>query len=496
MTQRYTNLTELNIRDVCKRHGSFQTFYGHGLCSLTALSRLTHLQLRGWRAPKATRITYPELPLSQQFLQGLSTLPSLVSLDLSWSNWISRPQIQLIAQLTQLTHLRLSGCNWLYDWHTDTESIDTLSSLSSLTRLQRLNIDLEVSRDMHCNYVITDMRDLRGLSSLRCLHIGLGEPSHVVKAPVRDSLNFSFLSRLTELRALFEYAQPEFLMAPRGLPSLTALRLLDLDWQPEGGYSDAHMAAFACMTELTRLALCVRSDQAAYMESQVTDDGLRQLTALQALTSLVLSGCAWVTSEGIACLQALPQLVKLGLHLWHNTAKESRPESRRELWAHGLPAMAAFPSLARLSLHGCGLDGSDAVHVSLLTALDHLCLSETQVATIPDQFRTLTALRYLDLRRVLDGALPEGLSNLLALPRLSHLDLGSEQIPLDPASIAKAADRPSLHAVLVHMPSLRWVGMYGIPLSKGAQHGLPHITFSTEPAGGCWQPRNMESRPV
>ncbi|KAK9814421.1 hypothetical protein WJX72_005727 [[Myrmecia] bisecta] len=128
-----------------------------------------------------------------------------------------------------------------------------------------------------------------------------------------DVPGFAQLSRLSGLTALCLRLDAwtngtAQLWADSALPSITALRSLELAWTPEGGLTEKDMAHIARFTGLHRLHISQSIDK----DHEFGDAGLLHLAGLHGLTSLVLWCCPGITKHGIGYLTALRGLRELG----------------------------------------------------------------------------------------------------------------------------------------------------------------------------------------
>ncbi len=170
--------------------------------------------------------------------------------------------------------------------------------------------------------------------------------------------------------------------ARAGIGTLLCLRRLERLAIPGDGVYDAELAQLATLGRLRRLDLNAWN---------ITDDGLKNLTAAAALETLVLRDAWDISDRGLAYLAALPNLEDLTVH-------------HALITAAGIRSLAAAGRLTSLSLTGPQI-GDDVIsplaHVSSLEMID-LSRARITVKALP-ALNSLPRLRELRLSGDIQG---------------------------------------------------------------------------------------------
>jgi Leucine-rich repeat (LRR) protein len=149
-------------------------------------------------------------------------------------------------------------------------------------------------------------------------------------------------------------------------------------------------------------------------DTDATDADLEQLVGLRTLEELTLVGCAEVTNDGVRNLTALPKLRVLYL-------------SGPNISDDALRSVGELKSLVELHLNGPNFGDEGLVHLTKLTGLTILDLQGTQVTDAGlHQLSSMTRLERLNLTGT---AITEaGLARIAKLVNLRQLQLSGPEI--------------------------------------------------------------------
>ncbi|CAD7704693.1 unnamed protein product [Ostreobium quekettii] len=308
----------------------------------------------------------------------------------------------------------------------------------------------------HCCEHLTDdrlkslLRDLRGLKKLRAVTLACcsGVSSRGLQALADEIPRLEYLSLRawsahdgclgaghTELSPLGVLDPPQHpFPSEKVLAAFTALRHLDLSWNP---IEDAALAALAQLTGLTGLQVkeCSRlTDEGVphiaalpnlrYLNlsnTQVSDEGLMLLMDAQ-LESLCLSKCSRVSDDGLYWVGRMGTVRQLDLSLCGG------------LTSAGIEQLKGLPCLSVLHLGGCrSISPSGVVALEGLTHLEVLNLRDcpwVSDATLGVLAKCAT-LRAIGLRNC--GLVGDaGLKAVAVLPGMESLNLrGCEKVTDD-----------------------------------------------------------------
>ena len=200
----------------------------------------------------------------------LSSLTSLVELDLSYTS-ISDQSLRAISiSLTRLTQLDLTDC--------DSITAEGFACLSSLTSLEALDVYGTNITDEGLYAISTSLTRLNKLNLESCRSI--------------TAEGFACLSSLTSLEELHVYGTN---ITDEGLnaisTSLTRLTKLSL-----GRCHSITAEGFACLSSLTSLKKLFVS------QTNITEEGLRAVGLLPLLKSLWLYGCKGISEQAVESL--------------------------------------------------------------------------------------------------------------------------------------------------------------------------------------------------
>lgn len=255
---------------------------------------------------------------------------------------------------------------------------------------------------------------------------------------------------------------------------LPSLQLLDID--SSRGVSAAGLAPLSQLTALTRF-------DANHIG--ITDDGVAQVAGLPALRQLGMN-CGRMLNLGVAHLTALNALTRLNLRQCRNV--------------DDVQPLSQLVSLQHLDLYGTSvtLDGDGNVsdclaHISNLSALTTLILSNTEIPSLKDKdllhLSALTLLRHLDLARisimyVSSKRLFAALTNLERLSQsnsdtvdnytLGHLLTCSNLRDLDISCCRKVSDDG-----MAHMPKLPVLEVLNVSHCDVGDAALRHLRSCT-----------------
>ena len=355
--------------------------------------------------PKVRDLSLAGAKVTRRGVEQLRSVTTLPSLDLSHTQ-LTGDALEVVAQLSGLTDLKLAGCHWVRDEH--------LELLSPLTHLDRLDLEdtsitpaglkhlqslgaLTVLRLNRC-FAINDaaVEPLCRLSKLQILDLTSCEISSRGAVQLRrelpDTLIVLPVSSLRDLRHLS--SKLTFGGTDRGMTTSLGFKAQQLSPGDLG-----------CLNYLTDLASITLD------ETTVTDEMLMELGTRPALTSLSLRNTL-ITDEG-------------------------------------LKALAGFPNLSNLNLLGTRIAGPGLRHLSHLTQLKTLILDAPSEDELWDALSQLTRLDRLEIHAPLTDA---GLLRLPSLPKLTVLEIYDARIA-----------GPGL-ASLTRAPNLTYLYFSGVPL--------------------------------
>lgn len=249
-----------------------------GIAGISQIEQLQQLTLNG-------------CSLTDADLKPLSSATAITMLNLSRNPKVTGEFLKGFAKNETLSQLDLSetGC-------TDA-GIAGVSALQGLT-----NLNLQKTQVTDAGLV-----HLKGLSKLRYLLL----PQKGIKGP-----GMEHLAGLTDLWTLEIQQCPEF--TGEGLEHLSGTSITSLDLR-RTGITDAGLAKIAELTKLTRLQLPSYADNDADGDNafwadahadRLTDKGLEQLSKLEKLETLYLSG-GGITDAGLKHLKSLKKLETL-----------------------------------------------------------------------------------------------------------------------------------------------------------------------------------------
>ena len=313
--------------------GSNGSSYGGGVTHLEALSGMTNLT--------ELRLDMGETVTSLDALSGLTKLRSLTLESYSSNNYYTLEDISGLADMTELTELRLS----LGD-------VKDLSPLKGLTKLQSLNLS--------GNFTTDDLSFLQGMTDLRELQIN---PYNNGGLQLNDLTD---LANLTKLQTLS--LQADNLGSLQGLENLTGLREIRI-YGSNATYTDVD--PLTNLTELQSLNLPNRNYD---LETPLNIDGFANLTKLTELT---------INSE-VESLEPISGLTGLkSLNYSGNNAYDDR--------AISLAPLANLTGLTDLRINS-NVTNNDLTPLSGLTELRSLSL---YVGSYDNPIRSLEPLRNL-----------------------------------------------------------------------------------------------------
>ncbi len=206
-------------------------------------------------------------------------LPHLTRLELAACSAISKACIgRALGKLTHLQELLLTSSLEVYD-----EQVHVIAGLSELKKLH-LSGCVRVSSDG-----VAQLGRLRALTDLSLAHVSVSA----------DSIRAMSSLPLVTLDLWSCHARDAAVLALSGHTELTSLRL------GFNNLTDVGMCAFAKFTKLKLLAL-------AY-NTAITDEGVAQLSHLLSLHFLDLQSCKRLTDASLPVLSGLRHLGKLNL---------------------------------------------------------------------------------------------------------------------------------------------------------------------------------------
>lgn len=365
-------------------------------------------------------------------MQNLSVLTALETLELSKK--ITDSGMLHLSHLTNLHALHFWGCEQVTDL--------ALSYLSALSALRSLSLPSQIT-----DRGLSHLSSLRSLENLTCHSTCItGEGlSHLIGLTALRTLNFrwgrqltdtglSHLSAVTTLRTLsLSYSWKITDTSLSHLSVLTDLRSLDLTSCNK--ITDRGMVYLRVLSNLTHLDL----SQHPVIGSNITDNGLQQLSVLTALESVNFSHFTRITGVSFHCFNNIT-------------------------------------SLKKLNLSECPITDEGLFGLSKISTIEHLELSTTSVTDDGLHYlSSLSALKYLSLYRS-DQITDIGLLSLISLHSLQHLKLRSYR-QITGMSFCRFS----------HLTDLKTLEINGCPLTdKGLSWisklpSLEHFTLYHEP---------------
>ena len=360
---------QLFVHATHARFASHPTQDSHPLVDVSGLAGLQSLSFRFYLEPRMT-------------VRGLGSLSQLSELCISLNSTLTDGDVQGLTRLKSLEMVNATN----------------VKNLSTLTALTRLNMDF-----------CSNLTGLEHCTNLTWLSMdGSKMPSY----------NFlTALQRLTHLTARGCSVTDAQL---RMLPSLTHLNVMCTNLTRLDALTNLKSLVIDSCEHITELhsAGLLHLDMS---ECRLSDDALRQLTAL---TSLNMSGCQQITDEGI---RGLTQLQRLNMYRSRVTDDGLRRLTRLTHLYIGCNLLITdegikhLPSLQQLGMRQCvNITDAGVAHLTQLTHLD-MGLSKLTDAGIAH----LTQLTHLDMAkssRITDAGLQR-------LTRLTHLNMKyAEQI--------------------------------------------------------------------
>ena len=295
-------------------------------------------------------VHFEDVPLRDEELEGLETLASVTSLNLTRTG-ITDAGLEHVAQLHALRELFL-GSTPVTD-----QGLLNLSHLPTLTRLQLNDTDVtgEAFAEMESRATISHL-DLSDAAVTDAGCRGIGQLSVLTtldlsNAKITDE-GLAHLTKLNYLRSLKLGGT-----AVRGSP------FAQFEAMPFLGSLD--LAATPCGDDVSHLfSLCPALVDVDLSRTAISDAALAKLNGHAALLSLDLSETS-VTDRGLGELKTLPELRSLFL-------------SHTQVTGAFLKDLAA-PELASLALRGTQCTDDTLAHFRRFPFLDTVSLSETLI---------------------------------------------------------------------------------------------------------------------
>ena len=261
--------------------------------------------------------------------------------------------LQQLSQLSKLTSVRLN------ETQITDAGMETIGLLSNLT-----NLDLR-----GCGVSNTGMAHLVALSKLRALRLS-GENGRTTV----DDGALADIAKLTNLKALLL----DHLWVGENLPDLAPLQNLEELYLAKTLIDDTSLAALQQHPKLKKIRIS---------QTQITDAGIEQLTALTNLTDLDLSENSVISDIGMFHLSQITTLTKL--NLWRVALSDS-----------GIKQLAGLVNMQWLNLDNTSLSDDGLVHLKGMKNIQFLHLGSTTItdAGLP-HLAGLTTLKDLKVTR-------------------------------------------------------------------------------------------------
>jgi hypothetical protein len=336
---------------------------------------------------------------TEHLAEELRSLPSLTCLQLRYHDTIRASDIRTLVTLTGLTGLTaltIQGASMgqlLYP--EDLENEDHLHLMEASRPVAIGELTSLTSLHLHgCSTYIAEASDFQ-----HCLRAAGGPVGLQWRAPS--------LAKLTALTSLHIGGDCwDMNDEQTNLPALTYIHLgcLWISYEP-----DMRLWELASrLPGLTHLHLSGDSG-----DFSVSNDGLRAIASLAALTHLHLEGCRQVTNDGMLAIRSLPALTHL--HLANCTQVSN----------DGLRAIASLTSLTELHLVHCPQVTNDGLRaIASLTSLTELHLVHCPQVT-NDGLRAIASLTSLTELHLVHcpQVTNDGLRAIASLTSLTELHL-------------------------------------------------------------------------
>ncbi|MBT6847605.1 MAG: hypothetical protein HOA14_09350 [Planctomycetaceae bacterium] len=261
--------------------------------------------------------------------------------------------LQQLSKLSKLTSVRLN------ETQITDAGLETIGLLSNLT-----NLDLR-----GCGVSNTGIKHLVGLSKLRALRLS-GESG----VTTVDDGALADIGKLTNLKALLL----DHLWVGENLPDLAPLQNLEELYLAKTLIDDTSLAALKQHPKLKKIRIS---------QTQITDAGIEQLTALTNLTDLDLSENSVISDVGMSHLSKITTLTKL--NLWRVALSDS-----------GIEQLAGLVNMQWLNLDNTSLSDRGLIHLQGMKEIQFLHLGSTTItdAGLP-HLAGLTTLKDLKVTR-------------------------------------------------------------------------------------------------
>jgi len=273
-----------------------------------------------------TEVSLIGCPATDDDLQQLSKLSKLTSIRLNETQ-ITDAGLETIGRLNNLTNLDLRGCS---------VSNTGIAHLVGLSKLRALRLSGESGVTSVDDGALADIGKLTNLKALLLDHLWVGE-NLLDLAPLQNLEELYLAKTLiddTSLAALKQHPRLKKLrisqtqITDAGLEQLTALtHLIDLDLSENSVISDAGMSHLSKMTTLTKLNL---------WRVALSDSGIQQLAGLVKMQWLNLDNTS-LSDDGLIHLEGMKDI--LFLHLGSTTITDA-----------GLPQLAGLATLKDLKV--------------------------------------------------------------------------------------------------------------------------------------------------
>ncbi len=402
------------------------------LSGWTLLNRTTMEQLAGQKSIRY--LVLDSTNTSDEFLQILSSLPELQSLEMNDCNdarrsysrtdeskrlsriRLSSAGIGALAKIATLRNLSLQQCDL-----TD----EALTKLGEFQHLQLLNLAFNRALTDGCLTQLFKLKQLQQLDLSYCTNLtpsgvqGISALSQLKALKIaKINLNAQVLSevaRIESLRGLsLAYCTGVTAEGIRSLQKLTQLKYLDLSGT---NLTDDDLQAVAELKHLEGLRLSsnkgIRTGFAQLSklaglcdltinDTSVDDSGLRAIAELKSLENLQISSCRKLTDVGMTELSKLPKLKCVGIDSSGLTsaglkelAKSSTLErisarTCKKISDDGVKELGRLPSLKYLDLFFCpGVSAAAFDDPERFKSLRHLILAYCGSADVEKVARTL-----------------------------------------------------------------------------------------------------------
>ncbi|GAB4155468.1 MAG: hypothetical protein Tsb009_32270 [Planctomycetaceae bacterium] len=450
-----------------------------GIATLKNLKKLKHLSLA-----RCSRI-------SDEGLDHLKGLTSLTSLDLTYCRFISNAGLAKLKPLTQLTELNLSQCSRI--------SNEGLAHLKAFPNLEKLNLSYCRSWNDEGAKHLTSLQKLTELDLTNTI-VGDEGLKTIASMPSLKTLNLKYCSRYS-LKGIQSLASGKAKLTSlvvsqnrsfkddslKAVSRITSLEHLDLD---STGITDVGLKSLQTLKNLTSLQLSSTTITDKGLESlatlknleelklynaQISDAGIAKLKPLQKMRSIDLGYCKKITDTAIKTVASFPKLERLDLRSTNvgDPAMESLKNAKnltdlnlsycRRITPKGLSKLAGLKKLQTLGLQYTNASTLTMTHLSGLTELRDLNLRSCKSITSISPLRTLKNLESLNLGYLPITALAvqnmkklkylslygtaisdAGITNVLGLKNLKHLDLQRTRLTANGFSRVRTALRGTL----------------------------------------------------